>query len=84
MAAFLAEHDPNHLRSIGEEGFFSAGARGVNANPAAWAQSTGQDFYTNHMATGITHAAMHVWPANWAIMGGASGLAVRSGGSAAC
>ena len=76
MAAFLVMHDPNHLRSIGQEGFFGVGAREVNANPAVWARYTGQDFYANHMAAGITHAAVHVWPANWAILGGASGLAV--------
>ena len=58
-------------------GFFAADDRGAGANPAAWAGFTGQSFYENHNLPSITHAAVHVWPQNWAIMG-ASGIAVRS------
>ena len=58
-------------------GFFAADDRGAGANPAAWAGFTGQSFFENHNLPSITHAAVHVWPQNWAIMG-ASGIAVRS------
>jgi hypothetical protein len=106
MAGFLALHDPHHLRTVGEEGFFAYGGQ-VNANPATWARHTGQDFRSNHDIDAITHTAFRarnatpqlaqaaavrgvrlvvpnpgcrpadVWPTNWAILGGTSGIAVR-------
>ncbi len=106
MAGFLALHDPHHLRTVGEEGFFAYGGQ-VNANPATWARHTGQDFRSNHDIDAITHTACRacdvllqlaqaavarcmllaishtgfrpadVWPTNWAILGGTSGIAVR-------
>jgi hypothetical protein len=85
MASFLAMHAPHQLRTVGEEGFFSFGAREVNSNPAVWARLSGQDFYSNHNIAEITHAACHVWPQTWAILGGSSGITVRDcAGHAQC
>jgi mannan endo-1,4-beta-mannosidase len=54
MARYVAAHDPFHLRSVGEEGFWaggllqSPGDRG--AQPGVFATTTG---------------TIHIWPENW-------------------
>jgi mannan endo-1,4-beta-mannosidase len=75
MAEHVALHDPHHLRTVGEEGFYSSWRS--RANPAAWASSTGQDFVTNHDLRSIDFTSMHLWPSNWALLGGASAVTVR-------
>lgn len=77
-ARFIALHDRNHLRTVGMEGFWkSSSARftGMDASPAPWSYSTGQDFHSNHAPAEITHTACHAWPANWAVGGGLTGIA---------
>mmetsp|Transcript_3457 Transcript_3457/g.9023 ORF Transcript_3457/g.9023 Transcript_3457/m.9023 type:complete len:445 (-) Transcript_3457:898-2232(-) len=79
MAAYLKRLDPNHLVTVGSEGFFARedypGAREEDkvsdlfavdeVNPASWAAQTGQDFVANHRLEGIDFATVHLWPDTW-------------------
>ena len=68
MAAFVAHHDPFHLRTVGSEGFWSSSSESSEYamyNPAAWASTNGQDFIINHASPNVTHTTTHVWPGNW-------------------
>jgi mannan endo-1,4-beta-mannosidase len=75
VAGAIAEADPTHLLTVGEEGFWSSAWRGssftgFDANPEPWAAHTGQDFSTQHALATITYASTHLWPSNWAVVGG--------------
>ena len=74
MAKYVKELDPNHLLTVGSEGFFARKYNGSeidtdlsadDLNPASWAAFTGQDFVKNHMIDEIDFATVHLWPDNW-------------------
>lgn len=69
MAAFVKSIDPNHMLTIGEEGFYAADSpsKNVDANPAAWAATTGQDFVRNHASPHVDFATCHLWKDNWGV-----------------
>lgn len=69
MAAFVKSIDPNHMLTIGEEGFYAADSpsKNVDANPAAWATTTGQDFVRNHASPHVDFATCHLWKDNWGV-----------------
>merc|ERR1711924_190473 len=57
--------DPNHLVTVGEEGFWSAASPNEYANPTSWGKDMGQDFKLNHMPKDIDFATIHIWPDTW-------------------
>ncbi|DBB03621.1 TPA: hypothetical protein ACH3X3_010954 [Trebouxia sp. C0006] len=66
MAKYLKKADPNHMITVGEEGFYTKGSSGESVNPGTgWASLTGQDFIANHASKAIDFAAAHIWPDNW-------------------
>ena len=65
MGAFVKALDPNHMVTVGAEGFWGPGAAREDANPGAWGAQTGQNFTINHLPAPIDFAAIHVWPDNW-------------------
>eukprot|EP01024_Parvocaulis_polyphysoides_P072986 TRINITY_DN9339_c1_g3_i5.p2 TRINITY_DN9339_c1_g3~~TRINITY_DN9339_c1_g3_i5.p2 ORF type:complete len:297 (+),score=45.56 TRINITY_DN9339_c1_g3_i5:170-1060(+) len=76
MAIHMKAIDPNHLVTIGEEGFYSATCDRVHINPGAgtrrtgigsspWALQEGQDFINNHRPDSIDFATVHIWSDNW-------------------
>ncbi|KAK9826448.1 hypothetical protein WJX81_007622 [Elliptochloris bilobata] len=72
MAEFVKSVDPNHMVTIGEEGFFAAGDPHESRNPSGsggWASSTGQDFTGNHRSPHIDFCTCHIWPDNWKVGG---------------
>ena len=66
-ATFVKSIASKQLVTIGSEGFYSRDARNVDANPASWASTTGQDFVRNHAPDVIDFAAIHLWRDNWAV-----------------
>ena len=70
MAKYLKKADPNHMITVGEEGFYTKGSAGEAVNPGTgWASLTGQDFIANHASPAIDFAAAHIWPDNWEVRG---------------
>ena len=68
MAKYLKKADPNHMITVGEEGFYTKGSAGESVNPGTgWASLTGQDFLANHASKAIDFAAAHIWPDNWEV-----------------
>eukprot|EP00210_Caulerpa_lentillifera_P005910 g5650.t1 len=70
MANHLKSMDPNHMVTVGEEGFFSYESGLHGSNPDAqkghdWAVKSGQDFIANHDIASIDYGAVHCWPDNW-------------------
>lgn len=69
MAAYVKSIDPNHLLTIGEEGFYPKGVNQSAANPQgleSWAFEEGQDFYVDHsMTPDIDYSSIHLWSQNW-------------------
>ncbi|QDZ21967.1 glycoside hydrolase [Chloropicon primus] len=76
MSLYVKKLDPNHLVTVGGEGFFAGPSKdgsapegaldGIEAaNPAGWAAQTGQDFVANHLPETIDFATIHLWPDNW-------------------
>ncbi|PRW50827.1 glycoside hydrolase [Chlorella sorokiniana] len=68
MSAYLKQLDPNHLVTVGEEGFWSKSSPNAGDNPqpdSGWAAATGQDFTTNHQIKTIDYGGIHIWPDNW-------------------
>lgn len=61
MAAFLKQVDPNHLVTVGEDGFY--GCCNAPANPGVmyseWASDEGQDFLADHASPDIDFATFH-------------------------
>eukprot|EP01024_Parvocaulis_polyphysoides_P028784 TRINITY_DN25998_c0_g2_i1.p1 TRINITY_DN25998_c0_g2~~TRINITY_DN25998_c0_g2_i1.p1 ORF type:complete len:566 (-),score=68.07 TRINITY_DN25998_c0_g2_i1:747-2444(-) len=75
MAAFLKSIDPNHMITVGEEGFYGWYSGKEHVNPDAWngkshtwSMKSGQNFVPNHSGRGIDFAATHIWVDNWEIM----------------
>lgn len=68
MSAHLKTLDPNHMVTVGEEGFYGPGSVSESVNPGTgWATITGQNFSANHAPKSIDFAAIHLWPDNWEI-----------------
>ncbi|GMH38575.1 hypothetical protein BSKO_06459 [Bryopsis sp. KO-2023] len=76
MSLYMKSIDPNHMVTIGEEGFYSSTCERVWLNPGAgirrtgigsspWALQEGQDFLANHRSENIDFATVHAWPDNW-------------------
>lgn len=64
MSSFVKNIDPNHLITIGSDGFFSEDEN-VQHNPADWGAQMGQSFELNNLPDSIDYATIHVWPDNW-------------------
>lgn len=68
MARHVRSLDPNHLITIGSEGFYGASTPALmKYNPAEWAGDMGQDFVANTDIPEIDFATVHAWPDNWLI-----------------
>eukprot|EP01025_Chloroclados_australasicus_P029293 TRINITY_DN29229_c0_g1_i1.p1 TRINITY_DN29229_c0_g1~~TRINITY_DN29229_c0_g1_i1.p1 ORF type:complete len:591 (-),score=64.04 TRINITY_DN29229_c0_g1_i1:1726-3498(-) len=74
MSDFLKSVDPNHMVTIGQEGFYGWDSGKEYINPdawngesGAWAMKSGQDFVPNHSGQAIDFAGIHIWVDNWAI-----------------
>lgn len=65
MSAYVKSLDPNHLVTIGAEGFFGEGEEGASDNPGDWAKELGSSFVRDHLVDGIDFASIHFWPDNW-------------------
>ena len=66
MSTAVKKADPNHLVTIGADGFYGAASCLADVyNPFLWAGHTGSDFLPNHAAKDIDYAAIHLWPDNW-------------------
>lgn len=69
MSDFVKALDPNHLLTVGEEGFFSNEDEDVSpGNPSgadSWAGDQGQSFFDNHAHPSIDYAGIHMWIQNW-------------------
>ncbi|KAI3438631.1 hypothetical protein D9Q98_001053 [Chlorella vulgaris] len=68
MAAHVKALDPNHLLTVGEEGFYPAGLPQTAANPqgaSSWANTEGQSFVVDHSSPNIDFLAIHLWINNW-------------------
>ena len=62
----LKSGDPNHMVTVGAEGFYGPNSPSEPVNPGTgWATITGQNFSANHAPATIDFAAIHVWPDNW-------------------
>ncbi|DBA74432.1 TPA: hypothetical protein ACH3X1_011186 [Trebouxia sp. C0004] len=63
--------DPNHMVTVGEEGFYGFGAPAAsiatnpNSDNTGWAEKAGQNFLENHTPPSIDFAATHIWTDNW-------------------
>lgn len=68
MAAYVRSVDPNHLITVGSEGFYGPSTPDLLANnPGAWGIEMGQDFVNNTNIADIDFATVHAWPDNWMI-----------------
>jgi mannan endo-1,4-beta-mannosidase len=66
MAAHVKEQDPNHMLTVGEEGFYSKASCSAAINPGSWADSaSGQNSKLNHALKDIDFVSFHLWPDNW-------------------
>ena len=73
MAGYLKEKDPNHLVTVGLEGFWGAHAeeaREFNPLPGengqlSWTSLTGQNFTAQHNSPHIDFCGAHYWPDLW-------------------
>ena len=73
MAGYLKEKDPNHLVTVGLEGFWGAHAeeaREFNPLPGengqlSWTSLTGQNFTAQHSSPHIDFCGAHYWPDLW-------------------
>jgi hypothetical protein len=68
MAAYVRSLDPNHMITVGSEGFYGASTPELlSNNPGPWGVEMGQDFVTNTNIPQIDFATVHAWPDNWMI-----------------
>ncbi|DBB02500.1 hypothetical protein WJX82_002641 [Trebouxia sp. C0006] len=72
MAAYVKSLDPNHLLTVGEEGFYTSTANQTYCNPSSsapgwvsWVPETGQDAVADHASPDIDFIAFHSWIDNW-------------------
>eukprot|EP01024_Parvocaulis_polyphysoides_P020087 TRINITY_DN1924_c0_g2_i4.p1 TRINITY_DN1924_c0_g2~~TRINITY_DN1924_c0_g2_i4.p1 ORF type:complete len:608 (+),score=114.03 TRINITY_DN1924_c0_g2_i4:189-1826(+) len=64
MAKHIKDEDPNHMITIGYEGFYGPGCDAAY-NPGTWAQDNGQNSPVDHASEYIDFVGTHVWPDNW-------------------
>ena len=63
--------DPNHLVTVGEEGFWAAYDADSVYNPGnGWASLTGDNFTAQHAFDDIDFCGVHYWPDLWVRSGG--------------
>ena len=90
MAPYLKAIDPNHLVTLGAEGFYSTTCERVFLNPGAghrrtgiasspWASQEGQDFLANHVVPSIDLVTTHIWADNWMGYADWSGSTINDG-----
>eukprot|EP01025_Chloroclados_australasicus_P034335 TRINITY_DN3510_c0_g1_i7.p1 TRINITY_DN3510_c0_g1~~TRINITY_DN3510_c0_g1_i7.p1 ORF type:complete len:557 (-),score=63.76 TRINITY_DN3510_c0_g1_i7:87-1757(-) len=65
MAAHIKQEDPNHMITVGEEGFYSEQGCDSGLNPGDWAGTSGQNSPVDHFSQHIDFISSHVWPDNW-------------------
>lgn len=66
MANYTKTVDPNHLVTIGYEGYWGEYDQRVQYNPGnGWAGITGQNFSANMAHEEIDFAEVHFWPDSW-------------------
>eukprot|EP00879_Flechtneria_rotunda_P001870 GHRR01002041.1.p1 GENE.GHRR01002041.1~~GHRR01002041.1.p1 ORF type:complete len:609 (+),score=135.21 GHRR01002041.1:246-2072(+) len=66
MSTHVRSLDPNHLITIGSEGFYGDSTPELmQYNPQQWARELGQDFVMNTNLPNIDFATVHAWPDNW-------------------
>lgn len=79
MAPYVKSLDPNHLLTLGSDGFYqrancqseianpqrSRGQNGDGPEGVGWPLLTGQDLVPNHAVSAIDYIAVHLWPDNW-------------------
>lgn len=69
MSAYLKSIDPNHLVTVGEEGFWGINDANKIYNPynniTVWASMTGVNFTAQHNFDTIDFATVHYWPDLW-------------------
>ena len=63
MAGFVKGLDPNHLVSVGMEGFFGRWTGGWN--PPRWPGGQGTDFVWHHEPADVDLATFHLYPDHW-------------------
>lgn len=63
MAAHVKSVDPNHMLTVGQEGFYASdNPKAARINPGLpFAVQSGQDFLENHRPDDIDFAATHIW-----------------------
>eukprot|EP01025_Chloroclados_australasicus_P015940 TRINITY_DN1777_c0_g1_i4.p1 TRINITY_DN1777_c0_g1~~TRINITY_DN1777_c0_g1_i4.p1 ORF type:complete len:734 (-),score=95.34 TRINITY_DN1777_c0_g1_i4:242-2266(-) len=64
MAKHIKEEDPNHMITIGYEGFYAPGCDSAY-NPGTWAEQSGQNSPKDHGSDYIDFIGTHIWPDNW-------------------
>ncbi|DBA97559.1 hypothetical protein WJX77_001628 [Trebouxia sp. C0004] len=71
VSAFVKAADPNHLVTVGEEGFYGPGSLDLGSNPSpgagTWCSLTGQNFTQNMAPATIDFAGVHIWPDLWTV-----------------
>ncbi|MEW5298790.1 MAG: hypothetical protein WDW36_001873 [Sanguina aurantia] len=66
MSLWVKRLDPNHLVTIGSEGFFGPSTPDMlQHNPGSWADEMGQDFVLNNAVPTIDFSTIHIWPDQW-------------------
>ncbi|KAL3145865.1 hypothetical protein ABBQ38_015235 [Trebouxia sp. C0009 RCD-2024] len=66
MANYTKEVDPNHMVTVGYEGFWGQYDPDVQYNPGnGWAGITGQNFSRNMAHAEIDFTEIHFWPDTW-------------------
>ena len=68
MSKHVRSLDPNHLITVGSEGFYGKSTPALQQyNPQTWAAGTGQDYVNNTNLPNIDFGTVHAWPDNWLI-----------------
>ncbi|XP_051125622.1 mannan endo-1,4-beta-mannosidase 2-like [Andrographis paniculata] len=66
MSTFVKSIDPNHLVTVGLEGFYGPkSTKRLTVNPEWWAADVGTDFIRNSKIPTIDFASVHIYPDHW-------------------
>ncbi|GAQ84226.1 Glycoside hydrolase [Klebsormidium nitens] len=84
MSSFLRNEDPNHLISVGLEGWFGATTPDLqmlnppttSKYPIEWNETEGSDFVVNNILPSVDFAAMSIWD-HWLPTNSTSGESLR-------